>query len=386
MKHLALLSIFILAGLLSTAQQTLPIPYQALVRDASGNPLPNKQIGAEISLLQDSLTAVPFFTETHNPTTNQFGQMDLQIGSVDTAAFDAIEWNAGKIFIRLEVDITGGVAYKIIATHQLLAVPFAKYAEEAAGLSILNDSVSELSNRNLQISENRSITASFYDQFLYQGHNMTHYGIGWFRDPWHYERTAYLSSWAGIKFFTHSAPQMVINFDGNVGIGTTDPTSKIDIQTAIPVEGTYQTQKWSVSNGGYNLKLVTIWDAGGINQRFVQRFSGTEYDVLAFFQGHCYTYNLKTSSLGLESYIEKRDTQKFETLTQNDITDVKSIIEQDTILDFGKMDIFLLEKIDHLIQYNIKLQENIETQQKEIESQILRFEKLEAEIETLKNK
>jgi len=133
MKHLALLLVFVLAGLLAAAQQTLTIPYQALVRDASGNPLPNKQIGAEISLLQDSLTAVPFFTETHNPTTNQFGQMDLQIGSVETAAFDSIDWSAGKMFIRLAVDITGGIIYQPIATHQLLAVPFAKYAEEAAG-------------------------------------------------------------------------------------------------------------------------------------------------------------------------------------------------------------------------------------------------------------
>jgi len=43
------------------------------------------------------------------------------------------------------------------------------------------------------------------------------------------------------------------------------------------------------------------------------------------------------------------------------------------------MNLFLLEKIDQLIQSNLQ-------QQKEIESQILRFEKLEAEIETLKNK
>jgi len=385
MKRTALF-LFLFLSVTLQAQQTLPIPYQALVRDASGNPLPNKQIGANISLLLDNINGTEIFTEIHNPTTNPFGQLDVQIGSVETAAFDAIDWSAGKMFIKLEVDITGGTNYQPIATHQLLAVPFAKYAEEAAGLINLNDSISEFSKRHFKLSENNFFTVDPSDQFNYQGNWMTHYGIGWFRDPWHYERTAYLSSRAGIKFFTHTAPQMVIDFDGNVGIGTTDPTSKIDIQTAIPVEGTYQTQKWSVSNGGYNLKLVTIWDAGGINQRFVQRFSGTEYDVLAFFQGSCYTYNLKTSSLGIETYLKMREPQKFKTLPQNDITDVKSIIEQDTILDFGKMDIFLLKKIDNLIQYNIQLQKNIEAQQKEIEAQNLRFEKLEAEIENIKNK
>jgi len=160
---------------LAAAQQTLTIPYQALVRDASGNPLPNKQIGAEISLLQDSLTAVPFFTEIHNTTTNQFGQMDLQIGSVETAVFDSIDWSVGKMFIRLEVDITGGTDYKEIATLPLLAVPFAKYAENA---------------------------------------KYTEDAAGWKMNE------------TGISFM-----------DGNVGIGKTNPEVQLDVEGNIKIDG-----------------------------------------------------------------------------------------------------------------------------------------------------
>jgi len=133
MKHASLLLIIVLAGLFAAAQQTLTIPYQALVRDANGNPVTNQQIGAKITLLQDSIAGQEVFSETHAAFTNAFGQMELQIGSVETAVFDAIDWSAGKMFIRLEVDITGGTEYQTIATHQLLAVPYAKYAEEAAG-------------------------------------------------------------------------------------------------------------------------------------------------------------------------------------------------------------------------------------------------------------
>ncbi len=107
MKHLALLLVFVLAGLLAAAQQT------------------------KVTFLAESITGTVIFEETQTVTTNAFGQMELQIGSVETAVFDSIDWSAGKIFIRLEVDITGGTAFKEIATVPLLAVPFAKYAENA---------------------------------------------------------------------------------------------------------------------------------------------------------------------------------------------------------------------------------------------------------------
>ena len=153
MKHVSLLLIIVFAGLYAFAQQTLTIPYQALVRDAAGNPVTYQQIGAKITLLQDSIAGQEVFSETHTTFTNAFGQMELQIGSVDTTAFDGIDWSVEKMFIKLEVDITGTV-YQEIATVPLLAVPFAKYAEEAAGWKKNETGISYL-NGNIGIgSEN----------------------------------------------------------------------------------------------------------------------------------------------------------------------------------------------------------------------------------------
>jgi len=152
MKHVSLLLIIAFAGLYAFAQQTLTIPYQALVRDANGNPVVNQQIGAKITLLAESITGTVIFEETHTAFTNAFGQMELQIGSVNTTAFDTIDWSAGKMFIRLEADITGGIAYQPIATHQLLAVPFAKYAEEAAGWK-KNETGISFMDGNVQIGD-----------------------------------------------------------------------------------------------------------------------------------------------------------------------------------------------------------------------------------------
>jgi len=129
MKHVSLLLIIVLAGLYAFAQQSLTIPYQALVRDANGNPVANQQIEAKITLLQDSIAGTEVFSEVHQLTTNSFGQMEIQIGSSDTTAFDNIDWSASKMYIKLEVDLEGGTNNQEIGTHQLLAVPYAKYAE-----------------------------------------------------------------------------------------------------------------------------------------------------------------------------------------------------------------------------------------------------------------
>lgn len=131
MKHLALLSIFVLAGLLAAAQQSLTIPYQALVRDANGSPIVNQEISASITLISDSLDGTTVYDETHTVTTNSFGQINLEIGSVKPADFDTIPWDAGKIFIKLKVDLEGGNNLREIATMPFLAVPYAKYAENA---------------------------------------------------------------------------------------------------------------------------------------------------------------------------------------------------------------------------------------------------------------
>jgi len=152
MKKLKLLIAFVLLGFAAFAQQTLTIPYQALVRDANGNPVASRPVGAKITLLQGSVSGLMVYDETQTDTTNAFGQMDLLIGTQKPADFDTINWSAEKMFLKLEIDISGGTTYQQIATHQLLAVPFAKYAEEAAGWKKSNHGISFKSG-NVQIGD-----------------------------------------------------------------------------------------------------------------------------------------------------------------------------------------------------------------------------------------
>jgi hypothetical protein len=75
------------------------------------------------------------YAETHATTTNPYGLVDLQIGTgtATTGQFDTIAWGAGPYYLQLAVDLTGGANYAVMGTTQMLSVPYALYAEEGSG-------------------------------------------------------------------------------------------------------------------------------------------------------------------------------------------------------------------------------------------------------------
>ncbi len=126
-------SILLLIIELGMFAQTPPsFNYQAILRDASGNVLANKEVNIGIVILQGNTTGNQVFTETHPVTTNEFGLVNLQIGSVNTAEIQAIDWNTGPYFIQISVDGTA------MGTSQLLSVPFAMHA-----ITVENDAVND---------------------------------------------------------------------------------------------------------------------------------------------------------------------------------------------------------------------------------------------------
>ena len=133
-KYLLTIAILII-GLITFAQTPTSFQYQAVLRDASGGILANQQVEIGIAILQGSITGTEVFSETHLVTTNSFGLANLQIGSVNTAGMEAINWGAGPYFVQVSVD---GI---IMGTSQLLSVPYALYAK-----SVENDLVDDADN------------------------------------------------------------------------------------------------------------------------------------------------------------------------------------------------------------------------------------------------
>ncbi len=131
-KVLILLTI-IFWGTTILAQTPPSFNYQAVLRDATGNVLANKEVEIEVNLLKDSTSNFSVFTETHAVTTNEFGLMNLQIGSVNTIEMHAIDWTDGPFFIQISVDGT------IMGTSQLLSVPFAMHANTVENDAVKDD-------------------------------------------------------------------------------------------------------------------------------------------------------------------------------------------------------------------------------------------------------
>jgi len=97
--------------------------YQAILRDADGVIRISENVGIQMVIHQGSETGTEIFSETHSATTNSFGLVNLEIGSVDPASFALIDWSSGSHF--LEIIVNGSS----MGTSMLLSVPYALYAE-----------------------------------------------------------------------------------------------------------------------------------------------------------------------------------------------------------------------------------------------------------------
>jgi len=134
MKKILLLFAFniIIIGLYAQTPQVFK--YQTVVRDAAGAVYANKIVSFRISILRDNPTGTSVYVETHNTTTNDFGIVNLNIGSgnVVSGSFGAIDWGMHEHFVKTEIDMLGGTDFQFMGTSQLLSVPYALFAGKSA--------------------------------------------------------------------------------------------------------------------------------------------------------------------------------------------------------------------------------------------------------------
>lgn len=120
---------FVTAPLRAQAPQKLN--YQAVVRNAAGQPVNN---GTPVKLRFNIHDGTPggtiVFTETINTIANQFGLVNVEIGTTNNLA--VVNWGAGDKFLQIETDINNTGIFTNMGTQQLLSVPYALYAANSA--------------------------------------------------------------------------------------------------------------------------------------------------------------------------------------------------------------------------------------------------------------
>ncbi len=125
MRKIFTILVFLGLALVAFSQVPNKVNYQAVLRDASGTIKANTGVTLGVSILQGSATGTEVFAEDHAVTTNEFGLINIEIGSVNSAAFGAIDWSNGPYFLKVSVDGTS------LGTSQILSVPYALYSSKA---------------------------------------------------------------------------------------------------------------------------------------------------------------------------------------------------------------------------------------------------------------
>ena len=145
MKKTILLFIFVCLGFLTKAQSPQAIPYQAIVRNTSGNIISNQPVKLRFSIHDSLTTGTVVFKEIHTISTNAQGLVNVNIGqgAVQGGTFSAINWGKNGKFIQTELDALNNNTYTDLGTIQMMSVPYALYAASSGSSNnFLNNSAS----------------------------------------------------------------------------------------------------------------------------------------------------------------------------------------------------------------------------------------------------
>jgi hypothetical protein len=118
----------------------------------------------------------------------------------------------------------------------------------------------EMSGGNLLIS-NTTGRLAFYsgtDNFIYNAGTVGHYSITYNSEAGVPQGpVGYMSGYGGLRVFTQGAPRLNIDFSGNIGIGTTSPSARLDVNGSFVTRGIVNTVGTLFVSGG-NMGIGTV--------------------------------------------------------------------------------------------------------------------------------
>mgnify|MGYP001164217574 FL=1 len=132
------------------AQAPQGFNYQATVRNSAGDLVVSTNVYFKFNVIQDSQTADPIFTETHEILTDDLGQVNLIIGqgTANTGVFSELDWSLGSYYLGIQLSIDGPNDYVAMGTTQLLSVPYALYAANSGNTTTIPNLESVLAENN----------------------------------------------------------------------------------------------------------------------------------------------------------------------------------------------------------------------------------------------
>jgi hypothetical protein len=292
MKRLIVFILGLASIITISGQPPQKMSYQCVIRNYSGELVQNQSVGVRISILQGSPSGTVVFSETYDPVpeTNASGLITVEIGTgiPVTGSFPLIDWAGGEYFIKTETDPAGGTDYTITGTSQLLSVPYALFAGKAANHEesdpVFSSSPSagittgNISDWSTAFSWGNHATAGYLktedDAIIgneitnVANSTLTRTGLGTYANPYGVSlNLASNNTWTGSQTFTTATgfPGTGIwNSDGNVGIGTTSPLNKLQIQNGnLVIERSVSTSTLALGTVAGTVQRIFAGDGSG---------------------------------------------------------------------------------------------------------------------------
>lgn len=263
-----------LSILITIAQSPKFFKYQAIIRDNSGNPIKNQSVYFRISLLRSNTEGNVSYSEAQSVTTNDNGLVNLSIGSGTnlSGSIDTIQWGKNSYFIKIEMK-TDGNTYNLMGISQLLSVPYALYAEKSGtpgptGLTGNTGPMGPTGATGPLVSGTNSQT-------------LRNNGTNWV------------------------ATGNLYNDGTNIGIGTSNPQTKLDIAGKVKIsDGTQAASKVLTSDAAGNaswqnsdLSQITSSYPSGCIQLAGSIATGSLPQSVAISGKYAYVVNKNTNSL-----------------------------------------------------------------------------------------
>jgi len=246
--------------------------YQAVVRDKTGQVLASQDISLQVSILQSTTDGPEVYREVHSVTTSELGLVTIEVGRGKSliGSMAAIDWGGGSHFLRIEMDPSGGTNFELMGISELLSVPYALYAEksgsgereadldwEVIGNDVVTGHGGSYPGGNVGIGNNAPGTLLYVAKNMGEptitirnlggGGGATYAMVDDLSGAdWKFKATTY----GGFKIRDHAnlmdvlviepnsaANSIYIKSGGNVGIGTTNPVTKLDVNGGVKMNG-----------------------------------------------------------------------------------------------------------------------------------------------------